>query len=405
MPPLLKALSRHKIIVGLLIIELAVTLALTINGLSIVFQRTAIVRTQSGVADHQILYVSAHPRGIGAFSASSGDYANVMNRISAIPGTTVVSVTNALPFSDTRVWEPKVAPLEHAEHSRTKMKATAYLGDEKLLSALGATIVSGRGFRADEYHKATLNQMTSSGVVMVTRALANKLFPDGNVLGQRVALDSQMTTVVGVVSNVARPNYYGVDTYDSFFLPAIPFSDNMGRLMVIRLADDADVSKMTHAVQRVLEIHGSDQFAWKVSRLSDTRSDYFKSDRLAALVLGVATLLLLVVSCAGVAGLCQFWVQHRRGQIAIRRALGARRRDVLCHIALENMIISLLAVVAGCVLSVGLDSLLIRFFALQRVSIFAVVVGAVVIVLIGLVAVASPALRMTRVDPAVVARM
>ena len=65
--------------------------------------------------------------------------------------------------------------------------------------------------------------------------------------------------------------------------------------------------------------------------------------------------ILLGVTAAGIVGLTSFWVGQRQRQIGIRRALGARRVDILHYFQLENLLIASVGVVLGVVLALGLN--------------------------------------------------
>ncbi|WP_340649218.1 ABC transporter permease, partial [Pseudoxanthomonas winnipegensis] len=99
-----------------------------------------------------------------------------------------------------------------------------------------------------------------------------------------------------------------------------------------------------------------------------------------------------------------FWVGQRTRQIGIRRAVGATRRDILRHFQAENFLIVGAGVVLGMLLAYGLNQLLMRQYELDRLPLFYLPIGAALLWALGQLAVLGPALRATRVPPAIATR-
>lgn len=121
------------------------------------------------------------------------------------------------------------------------------------------------------------------------------------------------------------------------------------------------------------------------------------------LLLG-SSLALLFVTALGIGGLANFWVGQRTRQIGIRRAVGATRRDILRHFQAENFLIVGAGVVLGMLLAYGLNQLLMRQYELDRLPLFYLPIGAALLWALGQLAVLGPALRATRVPPAIATR-
>jgi putative ABC transport system permease protein len=98
------------------------------------------------------------------------------------------------------------------------------------------------------------------------------------------------------------------------------------------------------------------------------------------------------------------WVNQRRKQIGVRRALGARKVDVLRYFITENFIITSGGVVAGLLLAVGLNQLLVSQLELTKLPILYLAVGSLVLWLVGVAAVYAPAWRASGISPAIATR-
>ena len=118
----------------------------------------------------------------------------------------------------------------------------------------------------------------------------------------------------------------------------------------------------------------------------------------------VVTGCLLALTALGVVGLSSFWVQQRRRQIGIRRAIGATRADILRYFQIENLLIVSLGIGFGSVSAVGLNLWLMRHYELAHMPLVWLASGAIVLWLLGQLAVLGPALRAAAVPPMVATR-
>jgi putative ABC transport system permease protein len=115
-------------------------------------------------------------------------------------------------------------------------------------------------------------------------------------------------------------------------------------------------------------------------------------------------LALLLVTALGIVGLASFWVQQRRKQIGIRRAIGATRHDILSYFQTENFLIVSGGIFIGMVLAFALNLALMKVYELPRLPLYYLPIGAVSLWLLGQLAVLGPALRAAAVPPVVATR-
>jgi putative ABC transport system permease protein len=118
---------------------------------------------------------------------------------------------------------------------------------------------------------------------------------------------------------------------------------------------------------------------------------------------GVA-LTVVIVTVIGIMGLTGFWVQKRTRQIGIRRALGARRADIVRYFLAENLLIVGVGVAFGMALAYIGNAALMRHYELQSLPWIYLPLGAIAMLLLGQFAVLGPALRAAAVPPVVATR-
>jgi putative ABC transport system permease protein len=141
-----------------------------------------------------------------------------------------------------------------------------------------------------------------------------------------------------------------------------------------------------------------------IQSFADIRARAYRADRGMAILMGVICLILLGVTGAGIVGLTSFWVGQRHKQIGVRRALGARKVDILRYFQTENLLIAGVGAIAGIVLAVGLNLWLMHRFEMDRMPVLYVLAGVAVVLSLGQAAVFAPARRAANVPPVVATR-
>ena len=138
--------------------------------------------------------------------------------------------------------------------------------------------------------------------------------------------------------------------------------------------------------------------------MDETRERSYRGDASMIRMLTFTIVLLVVITSLGIVGLASFSVNRRTKQIGTRRALGASKLAILRYFMTENFIISLVGVLIGAALTVGLNIVMIETFSLTRIAWYLVPVAMLMLLLVGQAAVFGPAKRASSVPPAVATR-
>ena len=117
-------------------------------------------------------------------------------------------------------------------------------------------------------------------------------------------------------------------------------------------------------------------------------------------LIGLFAAVALVLAAVGVYGVMSYTVAQRTHEIGVRMALGARRRDVLGMVLRQGMGLALAGIALGALLSIGATRLITGLlFGIGAGDPLTYVAASCVIACCALVAILTPALRATRVDP------
>jgi putative ABC transport system permease protein len=136
----------------------------------------------------------------------------------------------------------------------------------------------------------------------------------------------------------------------------------------------------------------------------EDRKQRYRADVAMSWMLVTVSVLLLLITASGIVGMASLWVIQRRKQIGVRRALGARKLDILRYFITENFLITSSGVFGGVLLGVALNQLLVSKLEMARLPIAYLAGGAGVFWLLGVLAVYGPAWRAASISPAMATR-
>ena len=395
--PILSALSRHRASTLLIALEIALACAVLCNACFLIGQRLDNMHIDSGIDEASLAVV----RLDGYADQSPNDLnARMLAGLRAIPGVQSAAVINTVPFGQQA---GAAGIFLDAENEHFGGVVDFYAGSPGSLETLGTRVVAGRAPRVADYQPVA-NFLPAEASILVTRALAEQLWPGADPLGREIWLGEDMHyRVMGVLDHLAtaRPGGRGAHSADwSVFVPTQPGPGLLGTY-VLRAAP-GDLPRVLQAARdTVAEVAPTVVLdEEQTATLPELRERYFRSDRAMAGLLVGTIVALLLVTALGIVGLTSFWVSQRRRQIGVRRALGATRGDILRYFQTENFLIVTGGVALGMLLAYGLNQALMQHYELARLPAFYLPVGAIVLWLLGQAAVLAPARRATRVSPA-----
>jgi len=401
--PIFSTLRRHKIPALLLILEVALTCAIVCNAVFLISQRLERNEMASGVVEHELVQVQV--ANIGKSTDAKARAQEDLALLRQLPGVTAAALVNQVPFTNSS--SNTSIKLDPTQKLPT-LNATMYMG-EGLIKAYGVRLVAGRDFDADEYLdfdalKSNPDLQDKVGSVIVTQALAERLWPGESALGKKIYLGETSVRVIGVVQALIRPSLSnGDNTAQWTMIFPLRMSTASASRYVLRTAPGSR-EQVLEGAARVLRKADPHRIVLEKKTLDEIRSDFFQNDRAMAGILVGVIAALLVVTALGIVGLASFWVAQRRRTIGVRRALGATRRHILNYFQTENFLLASIGIALGMVLAYGINLFLMLHYELPRLPAIYFPVGAVVLWLIGQAAVLGPALRAAAVPPVVATR-
>ena|SRR5690242_12587251 len=405
--PIIAALRRHKVATLLIVLQVALTLAVASNALFIVATRIVHLSRPTGT-DESHIFVIRNQWEIGQNAAQID--ANIRADLDAlrnVSGVRDAFSSEAFPLEGGGGMLIGVK-LKPDQTVRPKL-AIVYFSDDHAIDTLGVSLIAGRDFRPDEITAIGPYDKMAPPVIIVTRNLARKLFPDGTALGRTVYLADGPATIIGILGSLQGP-YAGSTTRsideDNVLVPARYIDVSGGAVYLVRTYS-TDMKPAIAAALRALSKRGNVRLIdpmQGVVTLPQARERGYATDRSVALLMGILSGLLLLATAGGIVGLSSFWVGQRRRQIGIRRSLGATTGDILLYFHAENFLIVVGGIVLGVLLAVLANLGLMKVYELPRMPLYVPLIGALALWLLGQVAVWGPARFAAKVPPVVAIR-
>ena len=406
--PILSALRHHKLTVTLLTLQVAFTCAIVCNVAFMVAKRVQRISVTTGIAENELSVI--HSSGIEKGENVQARHQADLAALRAVSGVvSVAAVSYSLPLnhnSSSYGVCPDKASLQRAMQQRSAdatgcVAPSVYDGTPGLTETLGLHLVAGRDFQPDDY---VVGMEHKPAVAIITRRLAQHLYPGQSALGKSMYLGDTVIRVVGIVDTLLRPSLRGPGTEgDSMLWPQLPNLSGVTYLLRSAPGDRQRVLKAAEAT--LLKVSPSRLIDPKqMQTYAQIRRDYFQRDATMISLLLASALGLLFVTALGITGLASFWVQQRKRSIGIRRAIGATRGDILRYFQTENFLIVGVGVLPGLLLAVLLNLLLMRHYELSRLPLYYLPISAQALWLLGQLAVLGPALRAAAVPPVVATR-
>jgi putative ABC transport system permease protein len=393
--PILAALRRHKAGTVLIAVQIALTLAIVCNALFIVHERVERANRTTGLNEADI--VTVQNRYVGSPPSFLPLIKTDVQAIRSMPGVEDAYVTNTFPL---RRGGWSLSILKEPDATKDGLPSALYFGDEHTLATLGVKLIAGRNFTASEITSFEREQSPTPPQVIVTKAIADKLFPDGNALGKVIYyVKGRPSTIIGIVEKLTVP-WIDFEFPDNATIMPLMFNSSYQNFVVRAKPGQQDavyrsIAKTLYGVSRMRVLPEK----YGVRTFETVRSNAYEADRGMAILMSIVCGVLLAITAAGIVGLSSFWVGQRRKQIGVRRALGARKSDILSYFMTENFLIALAGVGVGVVLALGMNQWMLTQFEMQRLSASYVLIGVVVLLVLGQAAVFAPALRASKVSP------
>ena len=230
-----------------------------------------------------------------------------------------MAITNFTSF-----YEPQKHPLE-IEGRSTDVRTGVIAVSDDYFTVLGMHVAAGRSF-------STGDRLGTEPVVIVSEALAARLWPGQNAVGQRIRTAEELTagaplrawrTVVGVVSDV-KQTYEDVDSLDVY----LPFFQTPNRFASLFIRTDQSGSQWLDALRDIIGAVDPEVTIDSSRALASEAAARLAVRRFLRSLLLALSIVTTALAMIGVYAVIAYAIEQRRREVAIRLALGATVRSI-----------------------------------------------------------------------------
>ena len=263
----------------------------------------------------------------------------------------------------------------------------------------------------------SVDMRRKAAVCALNEATARALFPFRDPIGQVVRTGGNAFRVVGIISNPASGDGQEAQGTYNVYIPMtaaralygdITFRRRSGSFeativqlhsLTVRAPSLDQVIPTARAIERVLEAsHEKKDYEVKVPLELLERAK--ATSRIFNLVLGSIAAISLFVGGIGITNIMLATVTERTREIGIRRALGARRRDIVIQFLAETTLLSATGGVIGVGLGLVIPYMVTRFAGMRTiVTPFSLILALSISIAVGLVSGIYPAYRAASLNP------
>ncbi len=317
-------------------------------------------------------------------------YQQLTERIASLPGVASVGLSD-MPVGEGS-WKDTITTKQDASNPSASLITNAAMISPGLLPTLGISIAEGRDFNwTDDVHHPT--------VAILSRSVADRLFPSGNAVGQLVRFsfmpEFQNLEIVGVADNARIIDLHQADP-PVIYLPCFQHKGRAGNLLVRTRNNPQSVGRL---VDREVESLGHD-YTLGSRTVAQVVSQALVEDRVIALLSGFFAGLALLLASVGLYGLMSFAVTHRTREFGVRVALGAAPANVRWLVLRESVALGVAGIALGipCALAAG-RLLAGMLFGVSTGDLPTLILVSILLLAVAVVAGYLPASRASRVDP------
>jgi putative ABC transport system permease protein len=344
---------------------------------------------------------TAPPAAPGAAAAAPAPFvsshADLLDRIRAVPGIEAASLASDLPFGGASAIF-YAAEGDATVAAETMPRAYIHRVTPEFFATLRIRLEAGRTFLPSE-------EKPDSPAVIVSHNVTRRFWPNQDPIGKRIKFgapgsQNPWLTIVGVVDEVKYRGLPENPTRDPDLY--LPYIDRATQGVVVRTR--VEPSSLASAIRAAIRDGNASILTFNARTLADLVAQQSSASRFTSWLLSVFAATALVLSVVGLYGVMSYLVAQRTREFGIRLALGASRTEIVRRVLRDGAWRVAIGAAIGLAATTGLARLLAGLVygvgTFDISSLFAVAT----LVVVAIAACGIPAVRATRVDPAIALR-
>ncbi|WP_192021417.1 ABC transporter permease [Shewanella sp. WPAGA9] len=395
--PILSSLMRSKSGPVLLLLQIVLSVAIVANASFIIHERLTMMQRDSGLLEEQILTFNVYNFDPAIDNVLQNEVDQQILR--TLPNVIEASSTNMVPLSGSG-WMDRYVDSADENTAESMPGFALYLGNEHLLNVMGSKLVDGRNFRPEEIN----TQLDQSGMLaIVSKPLAEAFWGDESPVGKTMYQGKQTIEIIGVVDKL-QGAWVNHENFEYSVIQNIDFGGGFKNKTYMVRALPEHIPALEEVIIKAFHAENPNRVIDGFSSLSETKKGAYNNHRLMATLLSMMVILLLLITALGLTGMVMFNIQRRTKQIGTRRALGAKKRDIVNYFMVENYLICIAGGLIGAMLALQLGQQLMSLYNLPMLPVTYPIAAVIGLLLVTTLAVMLPALKAAKISPAMATR-
>lgn len=293
---------------------------------------------------------------------------------------------------------PTIQQFTTVKYRNLTLKNTTIIGStEQFAQVVNRPVASGQFFDKSQ-------AQSGKKVAVIGKTVVDELFQGNSPIGEKIGIKDQKYTVVGTFKE--QGSIFGFDQDNTVVIPMITAQKQFGTTQINNIYAKAENQESVTMVRKDL----------KTALLKDLAEEDFSVmtaeqtlstiqgilGTISASLAGIAAISLLVGG-VGVSNIMLVSVTERTREIGLRKAVGARSRDILWQFLTEAITLSVLGGLAGLVLA-SAGTLVISRFIPATITLWSVLIALGFSTAVGIIFGVAPAIRAARLEPIVALR-
>jgi predicted permease len=344
----------------------------------------------TGFANRNVLLMAFDPR-LNRYSTTETRRAldAILEGARAIPGVESASLTNSVPLS-LEGTQNSFAP--EGDERKISISADIYSIAPRYFETLGIRMIGGEDFQPGA---------PSGDVAITNEALAAKAFPQRNPIGRFISYQGRRVRIIGLVATT-KSQTIGEEPHPCLYFPIMRDAKGNDSLtgITLLLRTRGDPAVYAQAARQMIRNVDPSLALFDIRTMDAQISKALLLPRAAAWLFGLAGVMGLFISTAGIYGVISFAVARRTKEIGIRMALGATRAQVLGMVLGHGLLLTAAGSAIGVALALAVGraaaSLL---YGVSPSDTLTFIAAPAFLLLIAVAASLAPARRAASLDP------